>query len=69
MKKIYIEVKQGMTAEELAKDLDIHVDIVLFLAEKGLIRHVTRWWLKQPTEFVTLQRDGNTNNMLLGESN
>ena len=48
----------------------IHYDLLIFLAQKGLIQYdPPNWESELPTRFITIQRLGNSNIIGLGESN
>ncbi|GAG17519.1 unnamed protein product, partial [marine sediment metagenome] len=47
----------------------IHSQLVDLLVEEGVIKDQPRWWLTEPKEFLTVTRNGNTNEMKIGDSN
>lgn len=54
----------------LVKYYSITHDVLLScLSEMGYVTYVERWHKKLPTEFITIQRDGNSNRFYIGESN
>ena len=60
--------KQGNLYLEQFPDL-VHDDILYALEESNVLKYVVSWHIKIPTEFITVQRIGNKNLIVLGESN
>lgn len=51
------------------RSIGIHSDILDILYRLHIVKPDNKWHLKIPTEFVTVQRKGDTNSFWVGESN